>query len=613
MVVSKINERTDLHEPSTATLGNLAQTLSPIFSGNGNKSNECYINDPEGSMIAEFLDSYYQFAFLVGNRGIGKTTLLRNFFGLTDSNAIKEVIFNQENGYLVLHAELPAANNIDANNFSERKTRKMVAEILREFPEIKESFGLDKDKFAIYNDEHDGISPEIIKIMYFFENYLELGINKIKKIVFVLDNLESNISDTKLKTSIAVFVEKTNKLTDYFSRNASFPQVKLIVSLRPHTFRYYKKTGQYAAIRPSNRQVILKENPISLEELFLARYNKIVSSTTSESFNKAYKILEALNTIYDKKYGKVLINLAHLNITQALDYYEVVLRNREWLQIKKADQGTFGDDLELANYRINDRFAVIRALGCKENKAYRECDEIPNLLKQHGHKDDLICLFIVKYFLQKQMDTDFYGVEMEKVAKDISAVLFLDQKEGEKSAIDLRVHECIEHLHSKKVLRVTLDSEEESVSSDTLNLNSLLYLSEVGMQLWEMLGEDSVLFEMYREDVYRDYGRADNNDRTRTELIIAGKVTDLSYDCFSWLQSLVEIEERYINQVSSISGLLSKYTSIFGVVPLSRQLFSGLKESIDKLSSYYSLDALNKRARELDERIKSKLESKLSK
>ena len=119
---------------------------------------------------------------------------------------------------------------------------------------------------------------------------------------------------------------------------------------------------------------------------------------------------------------------------------------------------------------------------------------------------------------------------------------------------------CIEYLFKIKVLRKSIveaekvqDLQEGHIQSRSgkLKESSMLYLSTRGRELWKMLAESSVLLEMYREDVYRDYKENGYYNEDPGWLLIDEnkRYTDVIYDLMKYIEYIYS-EEMTLYQIA---------------------------------------------------------------
>ncbi|MCI7179555.1 MAG: hypothetical protein SOY12_08330 [Schaedlerella sp.] len=142
--------------------------------------------------------------------------------------------------------------------------------------------------------------------------------------------------------------------------------------------------------------------------------------------------------------------------------------------------------------------------------------------------------------------------------------------------------ECLYHLFEKRILRKSIRDKDDYNTLDrreSLKDDSFLYLSSKGEEMWRMLSQDSVLLELFREEVYRDYDRYDFNEQSSFELMEAGKQKDIFLDLLKYIEFLSYKEDDLRNSVTEKSKQ-KKYKEIFGTQMMVSYLLEGVNCSL---------------------------------
>lgn len=142
--------------------------------------------------------------------------------------------------------------------------------------------------------------------------------------------------------------------------------------------------------------------------------------------------------------------------------------------------------------------------------------------------------------------------------------------------------ECLYHLFEKRILRKSIRDKDDYNTLDrreSLKDDSLIYLSSKGEEMWRMFSQDSVLLELFREEVYRDYGRYDFNEQSSFELMEAGKQKDIFWDLLKFIEVLSYKEDDLRNSVTEKSKK-KKYKEIFGSQMMTLYLLEGVNCSL---------------------------------
>lgn len=352
--------------------------------------------------------------------------------------------------------------------------------------------------------------------------------------------------------------------------------VQLLICIRPHTCRLLKEeegkegVDWYVAIADDN--TIYKENPVNLEELFEKRFNyykdkyiKTGQLVIGEpaSWDICHRALMAINQkmpttqmVRDsgRTFKEVLINLNLMNIRQTMKAYTQVLSNRYWVQENSTPKPAF--EINIEDYIFNN-VTVIKALGCGNRTCVYSHSSananvpIPNILYTTKQKSlEIYSLLIINYFLIHLPEENIlYGrnqgyIIYEELLSDIKQI-FGENGEKYKNFII-----CIDYLYKIKVLRKSIveadkveDLQDGSIQKgDKLKTSSMLYLSPRGRELWKMLSDSSVLLEMYREDVYRDYRENYNEDPGWLLIDKNKKYSDVIFDLMKYIEYIYSQE-----------------------------------------------------------------------
>ena len=194
----------------------------------------------------------------------------------------------------------------------------------------------------------------------------------------------------------------------------------------------------------------------------------------------------------------------------------LLFANRFWVQKNKMKEDKFS--IIPTDYSFNN-ISVIRALGCNEESMYwnEENSVIPNIFYTTSEEDlSVQSILLLKYF-EKKRNNEYYGINSETIfdiKRELSFVFSTDDV--------AKFYRCIELLFECKVLRKSIydiDDLKNLGKKESLSDDSMLYISPRGTELYEMFKRDSVLLEMLREDVWRDYSGWNYIGKTSNELM----------------------------------------------------------------------------------------------
>ncbi len=569
-----------------------------------------YVNDSDfEEKIEDFRNSIGNMAaFCVGYTGIGKTTSIRYCFDLGVKNVPvyiadrKELIFPSFfDGHNNLETDISedlASKILAVCSFLERKnpdlkrhmrTERGLSELVEFIQETKPEI-VEVDPLSLlhmsekeevhfrleYARDNHKYSYYAIRLKYMIMKKYD----KYQRLIIILDDVESLPHDYQQEL-IRLYLSLFECMT-----NTEFPQeteynINLLISLRPHTFRLFNNNRNLETY-PISANPITKDRPINLSEMFQKRFDYYTETNPRvigniDSWKECYDHLKTMNEMFSGQYKSMIINLCFMNIREALSYYARIFANRLWVQKNKELYAEF--TVKIPDYTFNN-ITIIRALACNESKVY--FDEENNLIPcifLNNQRDDytICCLLLLNLFYKRRVENVYYGVRSQK-KKDL-----MEELEYIFSSDKVKIfEECLYHLFEKRILRKSIRDKDDYNTLDrreSLKDDSFLYLSSKGEEMWRMLSQDSVLLELFREEVYRDYDRYDFNEQSSFELMEAGKQKDIFLDLLKYIEFLSYKEDDLRNSVTEKSKQ-KKYKEIFGTQMMVSYLLEGVNCSL---------------------------------
>lgn len=570
-----------------------------------------YVHDKEfEKKLEEFRNSAGSMAsFCIGYTGIGKTTTIRYCFGLGTKNV---PVYNEERKELVFPAFFDGHNETEVD-YAEDLAKKIgaVCRFLEyKHPDLKKYLKTDeglKDFIEFIQET----KPEIIEVnrmsvlemsekeeikyrlnhaaekhTYSYNAILlkfmiSKKYEKYERLIIILDDVESLPHDYQ-----------QNLMRLYLSlfdcmKNTEFPEtseynVNLLISVRPHTYRLFNNNRSIETY-PLHGTPITKDKAIDLSDLFQRRfdyYTKDSKKTVGnlESWKECYAELKNMNEMFDGKYKDMIINLCYLNIREALSYYAKIFANRLWVQKNKEMHAEFV--VNSSDFVFNN-ITIIRAIACNENKVYfNDTNNIlPCLFLTTDKSDESIyCLLLLQMFFRKRNRDEYYGLgaKDKKLVMENIASVFKDEEIVEK------FEEALIYLFEKRILRKSIRDKDDYKTLDrkeSLKDDSMLYLSSKGTEMWKMFCQDSVLLELFREEVYRDYTKNNFNDQSSFELMGKGQQKEIFLDLLEYIAYLGYAEDDLLNKIEGETRK-QKYISLFGSNRVVTHLLSGVESSL---------------------------------
>lgn len=552
-------------------------------------------------------------AFCVGYTGIGKTTTIRHCFNLGIRNT---PVYNQERKELVFPSFFDGHNmETDYSEDLSKKISAMCTFIEKENPEIKRYIRSDeglrdlvafiqdtKPEIVEVNELNLNVLSEIDEVLlriksaqeYHKYSYYAIRLkfliskcyNKYERFVIILDDVESLPHDYQ-QNLIRLYLSMFECMA-----NTTFPKdseynINILISLRPHTYRLFNNNRNLETY-PILQNPITKNKAVDLSELFEKRfdyYTEIYSRVIGniDSWNECYESLKTMNNMFEGQYKAMIINLCYMNIRESLSYYSKIFANRLWLQKNKQFYAEF--TVAIPEYIFNN-ITIIRALACNENTVYfNEPNNLFPCIFQTSENDDysIYCLLMLSLFYKRRKKNKAYGQQAQQkieLIKELEEIFSAD--------IVKKFEEALFHLFETRILRKSIKDTDDYLTIDTrksLRDESYLYISSKGEEMWRMFSQDSVLLELFREEVYRDYDENDFNNQSSDELMQAGKQLEIFIDLLKYIEHLMYREDDLRNCINSLEKK-KKYSQIFGKQMAVLQLIKGVECSLRYSGKY---------------------------
>ena len=579
------------------------------------------IEDELSSVCDDKIDS---FSVLIGYGGIGKSTVLRNYFGY--GNSSPSLLSNGK--VLVFPTSFNNMIISDSLDLSDREYRVKAAQDIKNdlacridsvcsflegcFHGLKEMFDSDQGQISFYQFVKE-TNPRVLehlpynlrlnvkseeekklKLAYAWSNdrfictasklkfYLNNSLCPCKKIIIILDDIEPlpYVMQAELVMQYVRFYDCMKNVA--LNMNGQEYLVNLLISIRPHTYRVlkgYKAFKSYYVTRE-----ILKKEMVDLNTFFnvkLDYYSKNIEVNNEEAWKESRQILSRLSAKFNNKYANMVKNICLWSARDAMKAYVTILTNRVWIQRDMAK--TAGFTIREDDYIFNN-ITVLRALACEQYYLYARRGEywIPNLLYNTIEKNySFINLCICTCFEKDESQDYTYGTNSKSFGEIVSYFMeAFPGFEGLTASVEMMIRYLFDHKILQKSINDT-DTEETVGKSVYLNSDSLLYLTPKGYELLRMIESDSVYMELCREDYYRDYRNNDRlNSESSFELMQKGQQNVIFYDLFLFLLDLLEWEYKYISYAAE-HNTIDIYTNYFGDEIIFERFYRGIWRSID--------------------------------
>lgn len=585
---------------------------------NEDGTSRIYVYDPLEEELKKLIHkNKNQMKYLVGLTGMGKTTLLRNFFRITDRDVKIEgnrIIIYISFYYAHLYADNPqkSVENEVIQYFA--RTVKVLLGQNTSLIENEEVFWLGFYRFLEGNKapllEIEDLSPgsQFIQELTGNKTY-QHKLNQLKMVCekkpveyyssfikYILKQLEQKYhiiliyDDIESKEGIfhRPLVEVARHVHSCFCAIEDKERtIKTIVALRAYTFR--SNIGRQSDARREYLQndTILKKETVSLHDIFEKRFQEIeeveeIANRVKnyDSYTDAKKQLKYVEQRLDNLGSNLIYNLSNYNLCDAMILYCSVMTNIEWIACNEIEnKGSFVIDSK--NYQLTTE-NLIYAIANGNSKEYMNQNGsfVPNILDNSTEGTDLIGLYIIRYLTRKKI-TNIYGEKYAEGQIILSELmgLFVNNTDSE-ARIDrwrYRILHMLEYLYDSGILFRSLHDIEDTVIEQTerqYNNNFKLYLSPRGKCLYSLLSKNAVLLELYRDDIYTNLKYNDILTNELNTIVL-----------FDYL--LEYIEETFLLEKKNIASAnfnLEKYQELLGNEFITIILLEGI---VKNLGAYF--------------------------
>ena len=581
-----------------------------------NGRSKIYVYDPLEQELQKFVDSCQnESKYLVGLTAMGKTTLVRNFFRIAD----RDVKF--EDGKIVIYISFYYADlsmeEPQSSVYREvtRYLTRVIKILVRNNPYLmqdEKSFFEDFYRFietnkptvlenefltpgsslhdeALNQMSYEEISKKLTEIsesdpLEYHSSMIKYILGKLGKattVIIVFDDVESK--EEKFHMPV---IEAVRHLHSCFSASEyKNIRIKTLVTLRAYTFRCNIGRQSEARREYLEKDVILKKETVSLSKIFEKRFEsyeediKSDGSLNLDSFLEAKQQMLIVERQLERVSGNLIYNLCNYNLVDAQKIYFEVLTNLEWISKNEEEsQGAF--HVNSANYRITTE-NVMYAIANGNARVYQSDESyIPNILLNDSNGTTLISLYIIQFLLKHNID-EVYGekyIEGWELSEKILS-LFSKSTDGRlrRAVFESEINDSIRYLYSKGVLFRSVYDVETAVENQIqrrYDSNYKLYLSPRGKCLFQLLSENAVLLELYRDDIYTDLP---DNDKLTSEI----NARSIFFYLLHYVDECFSVEKQ---NIGGIIPLLDNYQEQVGKRFISGILLEGIYKN---LCSYY--------------------------
>lgn len=554
------------------------------------KEETIYIKDEETVEEIENLlvKNSSNILYLIGKAGIGKTTLIKNEYGLSDNTTV----FHKERGMvfasLGFRGKFPEldltkflASNISSicdsleeefdigDNFYSMEGQLQFYEFVKEtfapilgYAKKTELIGKNSAEIKMFKldkaEEHNKLSYEASRLKYYLLKYS----GYYKKIVLVVDNMEAiedNLRIQVVQNMLSLFscilnVPKKEK--------DKMPSVDLILSMRDTTYMTLMKVDEIVAYHP--KVIIRQVRPVDLFSYLENKHKEMRCAQEEELliWEEMYEIIQNFIRKFANKYSAMIRNLSNYDFSVEKSIYKRIFTNKLWLLRGNRKR----DFLDMSKTEtIFNNISVIRSIACGNNAVYRgnKSKIIPNIFvnDELHDNDSIISLLILSYFVKNEARVR--KMQLQLIFREIFC----------KKEIQDSLNRVIRRLLECGVL-------EECVNEELEDSESELEISPRGQELWGMLVSDSVLLELYREDYFVDDEYPNVNFISSYNLMKNIGQYAIFIQLFIFIDILLE-KEKKLHDIASLNNKLIEYHNCFGYKLQTKRLLEGVLKSVE--------------------------------
>jgi len=558
-----------------------------------------YVPNTEAEdLLTDFLSFSSCIQLLIGYTGIGKTTIIRNFFGLINENPV----IRENEGFVIVPIfpdsdivlpppEIFFGSQLSSlNHLIESKYKLKVHD-----SEIWDQVNFDKSRILEEARMGDFISKEddISKLKekkyfaYHAEKFkaLTLKVDSIKSIIFILDDLESIMNNDDLNDYL-MYVTKAFKCLRNFSKKLS---VKVLISERPHTIVEFDRFDWIDNKKESD--IILSKIP-HLKDIFLKR-NEVALEYAQNNIKERKSYDEALDIIcqllhnVEENGGDSITFLNNFNIRKSMRILERSLASSQ--EYEKKDRNLFYSTGSLKNIKFNpSHSALLRAISYLGNQVYKESTTLPLRNPFNcamNEKDWPLIFYIISWFFYKANDTDPCNVNdsyaIIDLKKDFGLIFPLIS-----NMFDL-IDFVIKELYDRKFLEKNPFTNEQYL------------ISPRGIFIFRELSESNVLFEIYRDDIPLNQNFI---LKASSEL----RYNDRFLECYKIIHNFCSLDEPYVSSITERSQK-EQFNNLFNSTIISRHFLNGMLSSTEKVYGKTIPEIITSKIQEINVKV-NKLE-----
>lgn len=553
------------------------------------------------------------FIYITGTTGSGKTILLKATFGHIDNTVVYDVpnliipfscdnmVGNMEQlRQRIASLYLGTIDKI-CNDYGLKKYNapENVADFIEYIKTRRIQFSISQDDWREKNNEalmdelnkNDRLELSLLALKY----TLKQEKSPFDNVVFIIDDIESVGPDNELRP---VYI--SNKIFSCLNNRTQVEKEKwccnVVVACRHYVWRIFSTRHRdhpdSGYLREANITYGTMESFAYIEDFDLSDYKmpelseiilkrkEAILETLDEKDSEEFKSVCDLLDFIIETIGEVSLALNAYDYRKTFRVIKNVIMNKRWLQKTEPNKGAFQIGTSGESF-FRNRANIIRALALGESDVYfSENSLIPNLLTNNAVGGDLWVLIVTKEIINHHSNNKWRNSFSVHDLQEELYQIFPDEEKYQRDIVNAIHYLIINRL----LLRGMHQEQRDSVDLDYIDLSTVdkVYPSEAIQYLWNSLGENSILFEIFIDDIYID------------SPIRTGESSEIEYkqfnsyafrECINVLHKLIEEESRIRRHVLNY-GTYQLYAQKFGSEPITKQLQKGLRKS---LKTYFKI------------------------
>ncbi len=553
---------------------------------------------------------------ITGARGIGKSTSIRYFFGVTDYPKITRIRQINDKQQAIDPECLVIPFYLDATSMNEQNVDRILTKQVQAAAEVviaEKQVTVDDDLLHEFIITH---KPRLVTFPYlplncsirdrisalrsedsyaYVSELLKLALYKsgITRVVLIVDDIESCSYSTQKE-----LVKGILKLRDCLKNTGKLSRAyrpDYIFTCRPATFKMLSRDPEIDGFSIGNPIEIVR--PADLGDIVRKRFEyvrRIIGEGKAangklgslgrvqnlSAWQEAYATLEIIIDRVASVGADFIVSVNNYDVRRSLKDLQEILKNSRWYE-RGHSAGAF--DVREEDYRISTA-PLVRAMVLRDRTYFSQDLEspVPNLFwNRAAPSADLMLMHIIKFFFEKTRSQSMVAVPVSEIRK----ALLIPYTAG---ALESDFDDVLQYAVYSELVRIerVWDAKEKMVEIYCIPMHKTFYI-------WKMCKEISVFLEFFRDNTYLFHRLLSQYPAARfkgTSLLSADEKFVL---CCDFACEIAD-QERVVLDLVRGNEKLDEYNRVFGSRLISVSLLRGLQTSIRRLYGGSSRDSVPK-------------------